>query len=89
MADEKNKFGTLNADGSIAEWPEVDLNGQTYERPNATRAGVGGDRFVVVPMNVVFDDEYRAKLLGNAPVLQAPPMESFSRKPKGEINDQS
>lgn len=78
---EKNIYGTLNSDGSIATWPEVDLNGQPYERTNATRGSVDNSRFVIVPVNVVFDDELRASLGASASSV------SYSKKSKGSVDD--
>ena len=41
-------YGTYNPDGSIAAWPESDINGQPYNRPPAATYRVG-NRFVVLP----------------------------------------
>lgn len=60
--NEKNIFGMLNADGSIASWPEADLNGRAVVRENATRAQVDSTRFVVMPINVEFTEELKAAL---------------------------
>jgi hypothetical protein len=68
--NEKNIFGFLNSDGSIASWPEADLNGFPVNRDNATRAQVDASKFVVVPVNVEFNDELRTALLGGYSGLQ-------------------
>lgn len=59
----KNIFGMLNTDGSIASWPEADLNGSAVVRENATRAQVDSKRFVVVPVNMEFTEELKTVLL--------------------------
>lgn len=43
-------MGDDNRIGTGDEWPEVDMNRQSYKRP-ATTASIGGDRFVVIPVN--------------------------------------
>ena len=63
--NEKNIFGMLNSDGSIASWPEVDLNGRAVEvRENATRAQVDSTRFVLMPVNMEFTQELKDALQG-------------------------
>lgn len=74
---EQNKYGTMNSDGSIAEWPEVDLNGSVYDHGSANRAEIGGGRFVIVPVNTVWTDELKASLTGST---QAHKAESFGKK---------
>lgn len=69
--NERNIFGMLNSDGSIASWPEADLNGVAVNRANATRAQVDSNKFVVMPMNMQFTDELRAALMGGYDGLQA------------------
>lgn len=62
--NDKNIFGMLNADGSIASWPEADLNGrEVVVRENATRAQVDSTRFVLMPANMEFTQELKDALL--------------------------
>jgi uncharacterized protein YjbI with pentapeptide repeats len=68
--NEKNIFGMLNTDGSIASWPEADLNGSAFSRTNATRAQVDGIKFVVIPVNVEFTEELKEALQGGWNGLQ-------------------
>jgi hypothetical protein len=68
--NEKNIFGMLNSDGSIASWPEADLNGRPVVRENATRAQVDAAKFVILPVNMEFTDELRTALLGGWNGLQ-------------------
>lgn len=41
-------YGSYNSDGSIKEWPELDIQGSPFERP-ATRYDLKDGRFVVLP----------------------------------------
>lgn len=82
----QNMLGMIDSEGAIAAWPEVDLNGQPYERANATRAQLDKAHFVVVPVNVRFDNEYRAQLAAVVSPL-APARESFSKLMKAKASD--
>lgn len=41
--------GLKNEDGSIKQWPAVNVYGRPYDRNGATYQGVGNRQFVVVP----------------------------------------
>ena len=38
------------------DWPSVDINGRPYRRPPQATRGIGGRRFVVLPMGYVDTD---------------------------------
>lgn len=43
-------IGTLNPDGSVAAWPSIRIDGQSYNRSEGlTTRKIGAGRFVVLP----------------------------------------
>ena len=51
-----NRIGTFNADGSVKNFPAVNIVGQPYEKP-ANIVGLDAARFVVIPINYVDNGE--------------------------------
>lgn len=74
------RIGLYNEDGSVAQWPEVDVQGSGYSRP-ATTHNLDTRHFVVLPAgfdNAALLDELRA---GLAPV--EPPAVTRRKKDEG------
>lgn len=81
MTDER--IGTTNADGSKS-YPKVDINGASYSKP-ATTAGIGGGRFVVVPVGFKdFDmlEEFKPK-----PVAKPKPIKKDESESDDDASD--
>jgi hypothetical protein len=51
-----NALGTYNSDGSIKSWPDVDINGQPYDRMAGAVQGISASEFVVLPPGFVDSD---------------------------------
>lgn len=56
------RLGTFNPDGSVAAYPETDVQGRPFERPCTTQ-GIGEGYFVVLPLGTGYEaivDELKA-----------------------------
>lgn len=49
MTETDNRIGTLKPDGTIEQWPRLNLNGVSYSKP-ATRLRLDATHFVVLPI---------------------------------------
>lgn len=66
-----NLYGTYNPDGSIATWPETDINGRPYNRPPAATMNLSDGKFVVLPANYTDDGRLLAMLKPTRPERSA------------------
>jgi hypothetical protein len=68
------RIGTLNPDGSVEEYPAVDVNGREYTRPVAGTHRLDTTHFVVLPFNFsnrVLIEEVKAVLVAELAAANA------------------